>query len=240
MRTLVVIVLLFCASTAHAFSDPAMFGMSAAEGGGGGRYFTGSRIDPYSCSVCHTGGKEPNVVIDGIPDTPVAGQRYELVVHWDQPEVPLALQLELSTPSASHPTVEVLPDADLPPESRCDQSPTGLPAVYAIDAGVRRIVGVTDCNAERLDVSFIANGEPIVLAIGAVRSDGSGTVDGDGTYERRYELGTTLVARGGGGCDAGGGPARWPLLLVVFAVLRRRRRQGSSRPRSTVISIAHT
>jgi hypothetical protein len=209
-----------------------MFAMPVSGGGGGGRYFTGSRVDGYSCSVCHTGGTEPTVVIDGIPDKLVTGERYQLVVHWDRPEVPLGLQLELTTPENSHPTVEVTPDAEQPAESRCDQAPGGLSAVYTYDVGVRRIVGVADCNAARLDVSFVANGEPIVFAIGAVRSDGSGTADGDGTFERRIKVGGTLVAGSGGGCDATRAPGLpWPLLFAAI-VLRRRRRATATRGRT--------
>src|SRR5262245_23122316 len=41
---------------ARAFSDPTIYGKYPSQklGGGGGRYFTGSPADGYSCSVCHT------------------------------------------------------------------------------------------------------------------------------------------------------------------------------------------
>jgi hypothetical protein len=248
MKALVLSCLLLGAKAAHAFSDPELFAMPVTAGGGGGRYFTGVRGDGYSCSVCHSGATEPKVMVDGLPDKLVTGQRYDLVVHWDHPELPLGLQLELATPSGSHPSVDVLPVADQPAESRCDLVPDGPSAVYTFDVGTRRIVGVADCHAQRVDVSFIANGEPIQLAIGAVRSDSSGTVDGDGTFERRSNLGTKLIAGSGGGCNAvrtgRGLGSLWPLLIAVLVMrLGRRRRhrpQGSSSAARIAISRAQT
>jgi hypothetical protein len=185
-------------------------------------------------------------MIDGLPDKLVTGERYDLVVHWDQPELPLALQLELATPGGSHPTVEVIPAADQPAGSRCDLIVDGPSAVYTFDVGTRRIVGVSDCHAQRVDVSFIANGEPIVLAIGAVRSDSSGTVDGDGTFERRIQIGTKLIAGSGGGCNAvrtgRGLGSLWPLLIAALVMRRRTRHrpQGSSSAATIAISRAQT
>ncbi len=208
---------------AFAFSDPALFGQGVDKGGGDGRYFTGSRPDGYSCSVCHRGGTAPTIIVDGIPDTLVAGTRYELVIHWPDPEVPHALQLELTTPGGSAPSVEITPAAMLPPPSRCDQSATGMPAVYTVDVGVRRIVGVEDCHAASVTVSFVATGEPIDLAIGAVRSNEGGDVEGDGTFELRTRIGGRLVATGAGGCNTSGSDAGVLVGLGALMAARRRR-----------------
>ena len=209
---------------AFAFSDPALFGQGVDKGGGGGRYFTGSRADGYACSVCHRGGPAPNFVVEGIPDAPIAGTRYDLVVRWDDPATPHALQLELVTPSGAHPSVTVTPAASLPAASRCEQKADGAPAIYTFDVGGRRIVGVEDCSAALVTVSFVATGEPIELAIGAITSDASGTVEGDGTYELRTVIGEHLVSSGGGGCSTGGtggAPADAGTLgLVVLALVR--------------------
>ena len=53
---------------ARAFSDADVFGQPALEGGSEGRYFTGSRKDPYACSVCHSGGEAPQLTITGLPE----------------------------------------------------------------------------------------------------------------------------------------------------------------------------
>jgi hypothetical protein len=41
-------------SVAHAFSSVTTYSDDAANGGGGGRWFTGSPAEGYDCSVCHT------------------------------------------------------------------------------------------------------------------------------------------------------------------------------------------
>lgn len=210
-------------TAAQAFSDPALFGDGVDKGGGGGRFFTGSRLDGYACSVCHRGGATPTIIVDGIPDEPVAGTRYELVIHWPDPDVPHALQLELLTASGTSPSVTIAPAAMLPAASRCDQAAAGMPALYTVDAGIRRIVGVEDCHAASVTVSFVATGEPIELAIGAVRSDGNGDVEGDGTFELRTTIGERLVATGSGGCNGGRGDAGVLAGLGVLIAARRRR-----------------
>ena len=208
---------------ASAFSDPKLFGESVDTGGGGGRYFTGSRADGYACSVCHTGSTAPEFRVDGIPDAPVAGERYELTVHWDDAVTPHALQLELTSANGTHPTVAVAPDAMLPAESRCESKLDGTSAVYTVDVGARRIVGVENCGARSVTVSFIATGGPIELAIGGVRSDASETAEGDGTFELRTTFGEKLVASSGGGCNTGGAATGWCAAALVLMAARRRR-----------------
>ncbi len=207
---------------AAAFSDHLLFGEGVDKGGGDGRYFTGSRADGQPCSVCHHGGREPTILVDGIPDAPVAGMRYSLVIHWPDPEVPHALQLELTKASGGHPSVSILPDAMLPAESRCEHVASGLPAVYLVDAGVRRIVGVEDCHAQSVTVSFMSTGEPIDLAIAAVSSDGMGDVEGDGTFELRTTIGGPRAGTGGV-CSASSGGASLLIGLAALMAVRRRR-----------------
>lgn len=226
MKALVLAVLIAVPAHAFAFSDPALFADGVDKGGGGGRYFTGSRADGYACNVCHEGGPTPTFIVDGIPDEPVAGTRYDLVVHWPDPETPHALQLELVGAGGGHPSVTVTPPAMLPAGSRCEQKIDGAPAVYTFDVGVRRIVGVEDCGAAMVALSFIATGGPIELSIGGITSDNSGTVDGDGSYELRTVIGQKLAATGGGGCSTGGESTGWlaTLLAAVMAARGRRAR----------------
>lgn len=210
---------------AAAFSDHTLFGAGVDKGGGDGRYFTGSRADGHACSVCHHGGPAPTILVDGIPDLPVAGQRYSIVIHWPDPETPHALQLELTTRSGTQPTVSILPDANLPAESRCDHVASGLPAVYLVDAGVRRIVGVEDCHAQSVTVSFVGTGEPIDLAIAAVASNEMGDTAGDGTFELRTTMGGPREGQGGvcSASSASGGSAGLLIGLAALTATRRRR-----------------
>lgn len=207
---------------AQAFSDHTLFGQGVDKGGGDGRYFTGSRADGHACSVCHHGGSEPTILVEGLPGLPAAGMKYSFVVRWPDPEVPHALQLELTTPGGAAPTVSILPDANLPAESRCDRAANGTPAVYLVEAGVRRIVGVEDCHAQSVTVSFVGTGEPIDLALAAVVSNGMGDTDGDGTFELRTTMGGPRPGTGGV-CSAGSGEAGLLIGLAALMATRARR-----------------
>src|SRR5689334_9620772 len=66
---------------AHAYPDVFGFDTDAAEGGGGGRHFTGSIKDGLTCAVCHTAKLPPRLEVSGIPPvgyTP--GQQYNVEV----------------------------------------------------------------------------------------------------------------------------------------------------------------
>lgn len=212
---------------ARAFSDPALFAAPALEGGGAGRHFTGSPADGHACGVCHSGGLPPTISLDGFPDVPTPGARYDVTLRWESPEISHALHLELMNPAGAHPGVELLNAGALPPEERCEGEPEGPAAVYAVDIGARRVLGVQDCGARALSFSFVAPAEPIHFALGAVRSDSSATPQGDGVLELRRVI---------GGSDAGAAcsfraPSRaddgWILglgaLLLPLAARRRRR-----------------
>lgn len=174
-----------CSAPADGFSDPALFAAPAAMGGGAGRFFTGSPVDGHACAVCHSGGLAPRVAFEGLPDVTEPFARYDVKVRWAQPEVSHALQLELMSLSGEHPEVE-LSDADaLPPEARCEGEPDGPPAVYAVDVGKRRVLGVQDCGARALSFSFVAPAKPLYFAASVVRSDRSATPEGDGVLEHR-------------------------------------------------------
>lgn len=217
-----VIAVLLAPAPAFAYSDPAMFGATVQEGGGGGRYFTGSRAEKYSCSACHQGGEPPRFVVDPLPDELEVAGRYTLVIHWSDPESPQALQVELATPTGADPSVSIPAAAALPASSRCEGSATGLPAVYAVDIGNRRVVGVEDCGASRVELSFVATGAPIEVSIGGVRSNEDGTPNGDGVFDQRYVLSPSVRASGSG-CMTGGEPSAGLLPFIAWIVARRRR-----------------
>lgn len=228
MTKLAILVLVAAPQAAFAYSDPGNFADDAVVGGGAGRYFTGARAEGYSCNVCHRGGPAPNFVIDPLPDDLQSGTQYALVIHWADPQSPQALQLELANPNGSHPTVNIPATASVPATSRCEQMANGSPAIYRIDVGARRIVGVEDCGASRIDVTFGATGDPIEVSIGGVRSNEDGTPDGDGVFEKRFVLSPELRA-GGSGCSAHRPSGLSPLLGGLLFV-RRRRRSGKLEP----------
>jgi hypothetical protein len=101
-------------STAYAFSDPAFYFKDTAGGGGGGRWFTGSPADGYSCDVCHKGGQSWPLYVAGLPPQGyVPGTEYDITLAW--PEfVANAAAVVVAQPAAV-PTMELI--AELVAES---------------------------------------------------------------------------------------------------------------------------
>ncbi|MDD9936657.1 MAG: hypothetical protein OXT09_23800 [Myxococcales bacterium] len=68
---------------AHAFTEPRSYFDDAQNGGGGGRWFTGSPAEGYGCGVCHTGHGPEELTIEGLPeDGYVPGQQYDIRIAW--------------------------------------------------------------------------------------------------------------------------------------------------------------
>jgi hypothetical protein len=74
------------AGSARAFTEPRTYYDSATNGGGGGRFFTGSPAEGYSCTVCHTGpAKVWPIQITGLPESGyVPGEQYDLTLRWPE------------------------------------------------------------------------------------------------------------------------------------------------------------
>lgn len=198
--------LLATLSVAYAHSDPELFGADVAEGGSGGRYFTDSRADGFSCAVCHGAREARDVEVFGWPDTFVPGARHEVRLAWPADAAPHALQLEVATADGSHAQVELLDS----PGARCPEG--GESATYVTDLGARRVVGLRACGASEVAFAFVfpTDGD-VTLSVGGVVSDASETVEGDSTFTLREELAPTAASSG---CAAGGtGAAPWWLML---------------------------
>lgn len=224
--------------TARAFSDPELFAQPALRGGGGGRFFTGSPADGQACSVCHRGGVEPVVGVLGLPDEFDVGAQYDVTVRWTQPEVAHGLQLELLTDATVSPRVELPAPELLSSGARCESSAEGDPAVYVTESAGRTIVGVRDCGASELTFRFVApDARRIAFAASVVRSNSSGTADGDGALDLRrvlYARGQTPEASGCTLVDADGAQrSDLVLLLLVLASMVVRRRHRVSAPPAT-------
>jgi hypothetical protein len=72
-------------SVAHAFADPLYFAKSADEGGGGGRWFTGSPADGYGCGVCHLPNQAEKLVVEGLPKNGyVPDKDYYIRIAWPE------------------------------------------------------------------------------------------------------------------------------------------------------------
>lgn len=68
---------------AQAFGGLGEFELAAFEGGGGGRYFTGSLRDGFTCGVCHQSQTFFGMELRGLDGSIVPGKTYTLTVSWD-------------------------------------------------------------------------------------------------------------------------------------------------------------
>ena len=220
MKAILLAVLVALPGSAAAFSDHELFDAPVLEGGGGSRYFSGSRNDGYACSVCHGKVVDGGFAIEGLPRTVVPGQHYQITVRWTQPELPHGVHVEISNADGSQAMVTTLPPAMLPAESRCGNLMTGEPALYVLDRGVRRIVGVEPCGAAASSIGFTAGAGPIELAVAGVQGNRDDLATGDKIFEERIVLGATV--EGPAGC-ATGGTLGWGMLVVALAFISRRR-----------------
>src|SRR5262245_54814772 len=102
-------------ASVHAYSDFRTFAYPSNSGGGGGRFYTGSPADGYTCRICHSGGAAPEVRVQGLPlDGYQPGVEYEVTVDWWDGDA-LSTALEL-TDNEGRPAGSVR----LPPESSVD------------------------------------------------------------------------------------------------------------------------
>ncbi len=172
-------------SPAAAYSDPERFEATPEEGGGGGRFFTGSPQDGYTCAVCHTGGAAPQVAIRGLPRAGYSpGQLVEVELAFAPGPSSHALALEVLDAAGQSLELEPLPEPEITPAERCGSALDGKRATYLTRAGARRVLGVEACEARLARFRFRTTETPRILFVGTVlTSDSSATVAGDGVTE---------------------------------------------------------
>lgn len=68
---------------ANAFGSLDSFGFEAVKGGGGGRYFTGSLRDGFTCGVCHTSETFFGMEVRGLGESIEPGRTYTLTIAWE-------------------------------------------------------------------------------------------------------------------------------------------------------------
>jgi len=90
-RSISLVVLLACASIAggaRAYSTPDVFIEPPGAGGGGGRWFSGSPADGYSCTVCHSsveGQRQFPLYVTGLPlEGYTLAEAREVVLSWPE------------------------------------------------------------------------------------------------------------------------------------------------------------
>lgn len=224
-------------SRAHAYSDPSGFTSNPVdEGGGGGRWFTGSPADGYTCNVCHSGGANPDLSVSGLPiDGYIPGAAYEVIVDWPDSLAHLGMSAELTDENGNAAGEVRLPDnTTVDAREQCAASfGAGILAATMNDVPARKVMNVADCGAQRLRFLWIAPPEPrgqLWLSGALVAADGMGDVHGDGVTDFARPItagGGEPVASTVGGCSvATGSPitASMPWLLFGLAWFVRSRR----------------
>lgn len=217
-------------------------------GGGGGRYFTGSLSDGYTCAVCHFGGPdadEPMAVTinpDPFVDGYRAGMEYEITLALPlsrvggAPTGAFAGSLELvDLAGAGAGTIALVPPSAQGTADQCTTRPTDLVAAHLVDLPGpprRQVAGVDDCGAIQLRVLWTApptTAGAVWLNAGAVFTPAGNeepTEDRTSTYARIIPPlgGLNDSGRVESGCaasPAGRTPGAGVLLLALGAALRR-------------------
>lgn len=231
---------LLTAENAQAYSDPALFAESALEAGGGGRFYTGSPADAYSCDSCHSGMEQPLVVLSGFPARYVFDAVYEVRVDWAAALGHAAASFELSDEQgAGAGTVMLPPASERRPSELCEPAEDGVLAASLREASdARMVVSAPDCGQTSIRAQWTAparNVGPVWLsgAVLASNSDQSPAGDGVTRFNRRIPafgasvpeqvLTTSCDAAQSGGRHAGG-KAILVMIICVFCCLWRWRR----------------
>jgi len=242
---LAAVLLVLCggASHARAFSDAEGFGKPVEEGGGGGRWFTGSASDGFTCGVCHRGGKSPIVNIYGLPLRGyVPGTAYEITIDWPDDVPNVAFTAEIADRAGQHAgTLRLPPDDELLDSEVCAPVEAHIGAGEVVELDTRTVLTTPDCGSKRSRFLWTAPAKdvgPLWFSGSLVSSNAQGNLDGDGVRDFAHVIGSPssrdpLASRPAGGvatgCSvhaAGVGDA-WPAYCVLLVVLARRRRARS-------------
>lgn len=175
----------------QAFSAADQFAAPVAQGGGAGRYFTGSYVDGYACSVCHSGGTPPAFRVTGLPNGYMPGATYEIEVSWDKPNVHHALNFELIGKDGNLPGQVALLDPTLvDARGRCTGLINGKIPAFERTAGTRKVLGIEPCEGvSSVRFRFTpANVPELAFSLSGITSNRLGNVEGDGVTTIRKVL----------------------------------------------------
>jgi hypothetical protein len=224
--------------TAHAFSDPFSFNLTPIVAGGGGRFFTGSPADSYTCKTCHSGGTSPKVSVLGLPLSGYRpGGRYEISIRWPAQFTKMSLAVELTDAQGKVAGELLLP----PPEETLDDefcepaSEKILAAQLAETEEGRQIINVPDCGSKSVRFLWTApstNVGQVWFAGSSVLSDGESDPFHDGVTDFGRIIGKPAVAsETTGECSVarvaaqGGGAALWFLAVAGMLCVRQHSRK---------------
>lgn len=174
------------------YSSPSSYAQPVIpDGGGGGRWFTGSPADGFDCSVCHADGPSLELDIMGLPvEGWSPGQSYELWIDWADPAAHVSLLVEFARANGSGiGEVELAPEDLLLPEERCGGGPRAA-KLHPLEQD-RTIASLGDCGARLLRMTWTAPAhadEDAWLFLAGVNADASDDPTGDGVMVERIRL----------------------------------------------------
>lgn len=252
--------LLAAPAPALAFSHPLRFGTNpldidptdvetmANQGGGGGRYFTGSVLDGYTCSVCHRAPEEPSTaMLLPLEDFEIEGWPEE---GYDPGGADIELEVTLPDGATGAAALEVVTEAGagagtlalIAPQLPADECPDAdmmpVNAVRIFDVPQSRQVAVSEaCGIDRrLRARWTPPPENIgpvwlnVAAVATADANGASTDDTVFTFALLTPPAGEAVVPGDARTECSVRPGRsgaaWliPLVALGWLTARRRRR----------------
>jgi hypothetical protein len=180
-------------ANAAAYGEPRSFTESAMIGGGGGKFFTGSHAEGYTCQVCHTGGPSPQIHVIGLPvDGYIPNQTYRITVDWSDDLPAVGLNLEMTdTVGNRFGELTAIDPALLSPADLCVGAvDTGAAETVELENG-RRVLTVARCGQQQTTFQWRA---PAQIAQGwlsgsVVASNRKKDVLGDGVTNISHTFG---------------------------------------------------
>lgn len=247
---LLALVVMCCVSgRAEAFRLPTNFNQSADVGGGGGRYFTGSPADRYTCKVCHSSDAPPQIQLSGLPfDGYTPGQTYSFLIDWDDAWPSVAYNIEMTDGAGKAlGTFSLPPTSELAPSELCGP----IPGAVVVPGPERTLALLTECGAHQTTIRWTAplatqdaTGHltaPQAWFSGSLLvSNKDGAVEGDAVMDLSRVFGPLgqappVATRIDGGCSVSDAAPRarhrlasLVYLLMAVHVLRRGRRRTTS------------
>jgi hypothetical protein len=178
------------ATSVLAFSDPGSFAQLPYAAGGGGRYFTGSPADGFTCKVCHAGGAEPKLEVSGLPPGGyyIPGGRYEIIVAWPAVVEKFGAALELTDlQGRTAGSLRLPPTSEIQAPEFCEPASDAILAASIEGEAIgRQVINVPDCGSRRLRFLWTAPAVDVGtvwFSGSSVWSDGQGDEYHDGVTD---------------------------------------------------------
>jgi hypothetical protein len=238
------------ASPAAAFGDPNLFAGAVTDGGGGAKFFTGSRAEGYTCRVCHGANAAPSISLIGLPvGGYMPGATYRVTIDWPDELRAVGLNAEATDfDGAPFGQLMAAEPMQLTAAERCGAADAPTSGQTIVDALGRRVLLVAACGQAQTILAWRAPStpQPGLFSASIVVSNQDGSSDGDSVFDFSIPLSAQassppLVNRYLAGCAVEPSPAssifacaNIGISLVAFLLWRRRRGRRTSAPTDSI------